>query len=110
MPGILEIMGEEGRGWGVLGAGGREEGGHLQGQRSSLLHSAGAARLSPGKGGGALEGAGLASAREAPNRQVQALEFLLPEEHSYPPLSGATVHGLCHVSSPLEDMGSSLFF
>lgn len=58
MPGILEIMGEEGSGWDVLEAGGREEGGHLQGQRSSLLHSAGAARLSPGKGGRRVGGGG----------------------------------------------------
>lgn len=37
-------------------------------------------------GGGGLEGACRASAREAPSRQLQALQFLPPEDHSSPPL------------------------
>lgn len=101
LPGILEILGEEGSRWGVLEAGGREKGGHLQGQRSSLLHSAGAARLSPCEGGGGGKwGRVLASAWEAPNRQPQALEFLPPEDCSpYPcPPPGAIVHGLYYIS------------
>lgn len=67
LPGILEILGEEGCGWGLLEAGGREEGGHLQGQRSRLLHSARAARLSPWGGGVSLQPPGC------------TLEFLPPE-------------------------------
>lgn len=62
--GILEILGEEGReGWDVLEAGGREGGGHWEGQRSGQLHLARAARLSPG-----LRGRVHASARVALNR------------------------------------------
>lgn len=65
--GILEILGEEGReGWDVLEAGGREGGGHWEGQRSGQLHLARAARLSPG-----LRGRVHASARVALNRQHQ---------------------------------------
>lgn len=72
--GILEILGEEGReGWGVLEAGGREGGGHWEGQRSGQLHLARAARLSPG-----LRGRVRASARVALSRHHEGPGILAP--------------------------------